>query len=90
MSSQIRIFKNLQASISAYMLNLNRNRAYKEFQNKRYNLSIKNENLSGLILSQTMLKYSGIGEEYLKILKTMIESNALLNYDNKLNIKKEI
>ena len=86
----IRIFKNLQASISAYMLNLNRNRAYKEFQNKRYNLSIKNENLSGLILSQTMLKYSGIGEEYLKILKTMIESNALLNYDNKLNIKKEI
>ena len=84
----IRIFKNLQDSISAYMLNLNRNRAYKTFQNKRYELIMGNKKLDGLTLSQTMLNYSGIAEEYLKMLKLMIESNSLLKYDKYRNINK--
>jgi Bax protein len=79
----IRIFETLQASIKAYMLNLSRNRAYKSFQNKRYEQRLEGLNPDGLALSQTMLNYSGIGEEYLKILKTIIDSNKLLEYDKK-------
>jgi Bax protein len=79
----IRIFKTLQASIDAYMLNLNRNNAYKSFHKKRYSLRTKNLNPSGLILSQTMLKYSGIGKEYLKILRVVIKKNKLEKYDDK-------
>ena len=87
----IRIFKDLSASMRAYMLNLNRNRAYKEFQNKRYGLREKGIKPSGLELSQTMLNYSGIGHDYLGILKNVIEKNKLLEFDkkfyNKLNTK---
>ena len=79
----IRIFKTLQASIDAYMLNLNRNRAYKSFQKKRFSLRSKNKNPSGLALSQTMTNYSGIGEEYLAILKNVIKKNKLKKYDDK-------
>jgi len=79
----IRVFKTMQDSISAYMLNLNRNRAYKEFQDKRYELRQKGIKPDGLILSQTMLKYSGIGHDYLGILKQVINKNKLLEFDKK-------
>jgi len=79
----IRIFKSLQDSISAYMLNLNRNRAYKEFQDKRLEERAKHVNPNGLILSQTMMNYSGIGHDYLSILKNVIERNNLQEYDKK-------
>jgi Bax protein len=79
----IRIFKSLQASISAYMLNLNRNLAYKTFRDKRYTQRLKNKHPDGLHLSQTMLNYSGIAEEYLKILKDIIQINDLHKYDKK-------
>lgn len=88
----IRIFKTLQDSISAYMLNLNRNRAYKGFQDKRLDERKNNKNPNGLVLSNTMINYSGIGEEYLIILENMIRKNKLEKYDTrfykKLNTKK--
>ena len=79
----IRVFKSLQSSISAYMLNLNRNPAYKTFQKKRYKIRLDNKQATGLELSQTMINYSGIGKEYLVILKTVIEKNELEKYDKK-------
>jgi len=87
----IRIFKTLQDSISAYMLNLNRNRAYKEFQDVRFKQREEGQKPDGLKLSQTMMNYSGIGHNYLEILHNVISTNKLLEYDknfyNKLNIK---
>jgi len=77
----IRVFKSLQDSISAYMLNLNRNPAYKSFQEKRYAIRLENRQATGLELSQTMINYSGIGKEYLSILKNVIEKNNLEKYD---------
>lgn len=81
----IRIFQSLTASISAYALNLNRNFAYKDFRENRYLFRLKDEKLNGLLLSQTMLNYSGIAHEYLKILQNVIETNNLTNYDTKFN-----
>lgn len=79
----IRIFKSLQASVKAYMFNLNTNTAYHEFQEKRVELRRENKPLSGRILSQTMLKYSGIGHNYLEILDSVITNNGLERFDTK-------
>lgn len=83
----IRVFSTLEDSISAYMLNLNRNYAYKSFREKRYNLRLKKINPDGLSLSQTMVNYSGIGHDYLSILKNVINSNKLNRYDKKFYMK---
>lgn len=79
----IRIFTTLQASMRAYMLNLNRHTAYSSFQKKRYKTRLKNKNPMGLELSQTMINYSGIGKKYLAILKSVIKKNKLQTYDKK-------
>jgi Bax protein len=79
----IRVFSNLQESTKAYMLNLNRNFAYKSFQEKRFQQRTNNKNPDGLTLSQTMLNYSGIAEDYLVQLKNLILSNDLQRYDIK-------
>lgn len=79
----IRIFSSLEASITAYMLNLNRGRAYYDFRNKRASARLKNKNPMGLKLSQTMINYSAIKKKYLRILKRMIKRNNLIPYDIK-------
>ncbi len=79
----IRIFKTIQDSISAYMLNLNRNNAYKQFQDLRYKQRENNKLPNGLELSQTMLNYSGIGHNYLEILEDLIKRSNLQKYDKK-------
>ena len=67
------------------MFNLNTNRAYKSFRKKRSLLRLKNKQVDGLTLSQTLINYSQIREEYLTILKSMILFNKLKKYDDKFN-----
>lgn len=77
----IRIFPTLQESISAYMLNLNRTGAYYEFRAKRREMRLKDVFIDGVKLAGTMSKYSGIGHDYIKILKNIIKKNNLAHYD---------
>jgi Bax protein len=74
----IRKFDSLQESVSAYMLNLNRNRAYREFRNQREKLK---DNFTGIDGAKTMINYSGIGDKYIEILVSLIESNNYLVYE---------
>jgi Bax protein len=74
----IRKFNNLQESVDAYMLNLNRNRAYKEFRMQREKLGNKFTGIDG---AKTMIKYSGIGHKYIEILISLIQSNNYLIYE---------
>lgn len=83
----IRIFSSIEGSITAYMLNLNKGRAYYDFRNKRAQSRTKSKNPEGLALSQTMINYSGIKEKYLKILRRMIKSNKLEKYDTRFYSK---
>jgi len=87
----IRIFPSLQASISAYMLNLNRNSTYKEFRIKRKKMRASNKLINGMKLSSTMEKYSGIGHDYIDILESIIRKNKLVvldkNFYKKINKK---
>jgi Bax protein len=87
----IRIFKSFEESVSAYMLNLNRTKAYYTFRNKRQKLRDEKKILSGLVLSQTMINYSTIREKYLRILKSVIKKNSLQKYDEQFytNLTKE-
>ncbi len=80
---KIKIYESLQASVEGYMRNLNRTEAYKEFRHLREKYRNMGVNPKGLPLSQTMHKYSGIGHEYLRILRSMINKNQLAQYDTR-------
>lgn len=77
----IRIFPSIQASISAYMTNLNRTSVYSEFRSMRKQMRNTNGLINGLTLSSTMDKYSGIGHNYTKILSSIIRKNNLVVMD---------
>jgi Bax protein len=79
----IKIFPSLRESVQAYMLNLNRNKAYKEFQEQRYIANLNSLKIDGLELSKTMNNYSGIAQKYLNILESVILSNSLEEFDNR-------
>jgi len=79
---RIRIFNSLQDSVNAYVLNLNRNKAYKKFRQKRYQARVEGKKFDGLMGAKTMINYSGIREKYIKILISIIKKERLLKYDN--------
>jgi Bax protein len=85
---KIRIFQSINDSIEAYMLNLNRNKAYEQFRNERYENTCKKEIYTGYAAADTMQNYSGIGYEYNAILKQMIEKNNFGQFDYK-TVQKE-
>jgi len=77
----LKIFPSIEASIRAYMLNLNRNPAYTAFRDVRYYYRLKHKKFTGIIAANTMDLYSQKGEEYVKILKKMIKQNHWEKYD---------
>ncbi len=74
-------FQILKASVRAYKNNLNTHNAYKEFRETRAQLREKNKDITGLDLVEHIKNYAGIGEEYVKIIRTVIENNSLTDFD---------
>jgi len=68
----IRVFKNLQESLSTYMRNLNRNPAYREFRTLRAEYRDKNKTFNGFVAATTLHRYSELGHKYVKIVQTMV------------------
>jgi len=68
----IKIFKSLQDSLSAYMRNLNRNPAYREFRELRYKYRKENKPFTAEVAANTLHRYSQLGNEYVRRLKIMI------------------
>ncbi|QCT93798.1 mannosyl-glycoprotein endo-beta-N-acetylglucosamidase [Caminibacter mediatlanticus TB-2] len=81
----IKIFPSLENSIAAYMLNLNRNPAYKNFRNLRYKYKKTNKLFTGIIAANTMINYSQLHEKYVTLLKQMIKKNHWEKYDKALS-----
>jgi len=77
----IRIFPSLEASIRAYMLNLNRNRAYRAFRDLREKFRKEHKTFTGLDAASTLINYSQTKEKYVDLLKSMIKSNNWEKYD---------
>lgn len=84
MRHKIRIFKTLDDSIAAFMLNLNRHRAYHKFRDLRAEFEVKHKQFRGVDGVQTMDNYSGIGKEYNKLLERTIIVNKWGKYDAKI------
>ncbi len=77
----IRIFNSLQSSVNAYILNLNRNRAYRKFRVDRLKAREEKIIYNGLMASKTMINYSALKQQYINILDSVIKRNNLLYYD---------
>ena len=78
---KIRIFYSLQSSVNAYILNLNRHNAYKSFREARFKKRKEGKAITGYEAADTMLKYSQLGEKYIKMLHKMMKEHRLLYYD---------
>lgn len=78
---KIRIFRTLQSSVDAYILNLNTHSAYSDFRKIRFKRREEGYNLSGLDAATTMINYSQIGIKYVRILQKMMRDYNFLYYD---------
>jgi len=78
---KIKIFKTLEDSVSAYILNLNSHNAYEEFRDLRHKKRLKGEILNGYEAAKTMKNYSELGQKYVKILQKMIKDYNLEKLD---------
>jgi Bax protein len=74
-------FNILQASVRAYQRNLNTHKTYKEFRLARGQLRDEGKELDSIILSQYLNKYAETGQEYVRILRKIIEQNNLKDFD---------
>tara|TARA_B100000900_G_scaffold291227_1_gene250071 strand:+ start:993 stop:2078 length:1086 start_codon:yes stop_codon:yes gene_type:complete len=75
-------FNILQASVRAYQRNLNTHKTYREFRFARAQLRDDGKPLDSIILSQYLDKYAETGQEYVKILRKIIDQNNLKDFDN--------
>ena len=75
-------FPNLQASVRAYMRNLNTNRAYQEFRDSRAVLRAQGKPLDALGLAGHLHRYSQRGMDYVKELRIIIAGSSLALLNN--------
>lgn len=77
---KIRIFDSIQESVDSYMLNLNRHYRYESFRTARYAKRSQGKCFQGKEASNYLQAYSGIGDEYGKMLKGVISYNKMCEY----------
>jgi Bax protein len=75
---KIKVFKSVQASVDSYVLNLNKHSAYSDFRNLRV---ILGEEFSGILATSKMANYSQTREKYVELLRNVMVSNKLTQYD---------
>lgn len=81
MKHKIKVYDSLEDSIRGYMLNLNRNRAYRKFRELRAKIKSEGKKYRGVDAATTMTNYSGIGTKYNELLINMIKSNKFDKYE---------
>lgn len=74
---KIKAFATPEASISAYMHNLNTHRSYQDFRLHREKLTAAGKTPSGNDLAPTLTAYSELGQEYVETLLSVIRVNNL-------------
>ena len=78
---KVRIFKNLNDSVKAYLNNLNTHFAYKNFRKSRNELRSFGKTLEGEVLANQLKKYSELGNEYIINVQEIIKKNNLSKFD---------
>tara|TARA_Y100000590_G_scaffold196367_1_gene222973 strand:+ start:1281 stop:2204 length:924 start_codon:yes stop_codon:yes gene_type:complete len=77
----IKFFPNVNDSVESYFKNINTHNAYKEFRLERNNLRNKNLPLDSLKLVNYLKPYAK-DKNYIKTIKSIINSNYLIKFDN--------
>ncbi|MGF1720926.1 glucosaminidase domain-containing protein [Vibrio kyushuensis] len=79
MTHEVAKFSSVQESIHRYFMNVNRNRAYQELRDIRFELHSNNQDLlaieTALELTNGLIRYSERGEPYVLELQSMIRFN---------------
>lgn len=79
MTHEVAKFSSVQQSIYGYFMNVNRNNAYEELREIRYQRHLAGQSLTdteaAMALSNGLLKYSERGEAYVNDLQSMIRHN---------------
>ncbi len=78
---EVASFRSPEASVEAYMQNLNSHNAYKDLRRIRKDLRARDKPITGIALAAGLERYSERGEEYIKELRSMIRYNKLNEYD---------
>ncbi len=78
---EVRAFADLRSSVGSYLRNLNTHWAYKDFRQRRAELRVNGEPLTGLNLIPTLTRYSERGEKYVETLRGIISYNRLHELD---------
>ena len=74
-------FKSIRDSVKAYMLNLNRNRAYHLFRELRAKYLAQNKLFSGGIAASTLKNYSQLKTKYVRLIQKIIIANKWQIFD---------
>ena len=74
---RVRAFSTLYDSVSSYVTNLNKHRAYKEFRAARADMRAKGQTLDGMRLASALHRYSERGAAYVSELHAIISGNDL-------------
>jgi Bax protein len=80
-SHKVLQFQILKASVRAYKNNLNTHNAYQEFREARAQIREKGMPVIGSDLTKYLKAYAAIGEQYVRILDSIIENNSLTDFD---------
>ena len=75
-------YETIQASVEAYMLNINSHPAYRELRRIRSEARADNSYLSGMALAEGLETYSARGEKYVKEIKQLIRINKLQRFNS--------
>jgi len=79
MTHEVAKFSSAQQSIHGYFMNVNRNKAYEDLREIRYQRHLNGESLvdtqAAMALTNGLLKYSERGEAYVNDLQSMIRHN---------------
>jgi uncharacterized FlgJ-related protein len=69
-------------SVRAYMLNLNTHAAYRSLRERRREMRVRGDQLSGWELAETLTSYSERGAAYVETLHTIMRVNRLAATDS--------
>ena len=75
-------FSVLKASVRAYQRNLNTHSSYIKFRKERAIQRDNNDKLDSLKLVNYLDKYAETGQEYIEVLKKIINQNSLTDFDD--------
>jgi len=81
-SHLVRAFDSLRQSVRTYMHTLNSHPAYKPLRARRAQLRRDKQPLQAAVLADGLEKYSELGQDYVKLIKSVIRDNGLERFDH--------